>query len=104
MNKWVKRKWLKALRSGEYQQGTRRLVSISQETYCCLGVLACEMVPEFIRKKNSYEMAIDGNYGTIPDDLATLWELTREEQGALTIKNDNGYSFREIADWIEENL
>ena len=37
MNKENLRKWIDALRSGEYTQGTRRLRG--DGTYCCLGVL-----------------------------------------------------------------
>lgn len=40
MNKWVKRKWVKALRSGEYRQDHGFLVT--DNGLCCLGVLACE--------------------------------------------------------------
>lgn len=46
MDKKVKKKWVKALRSGEYQQATRRLYAEDrgdgQEGFCCLGVL-CDL-------------------------------------------------------------
>jgi hypothetical protein len=35
----LKRKWVEALRSGKYQQGTCRLRT-RENGYCCLGVLA----------------------------------------------------------------
>lgn len=41
MNPEVKAKWVAALRSGQFQQGKRRLRS-KQETFCCAGVL-CEL-------------------------------------------------------------
>ena len=40
MNKEVKKKWVDALRSGEYAQGRSSLRD--HDEYCCLGVL-CEL-------------------------------------------------------------
>lgn len=37
MNPEVKQKWIDALRSGDYEQGSEKLRSVSG--YCCLGVL-----------------------------------------------------------------
>lgn len=37
----IKAKWLEALRSGKYKQGTGRLFRPG-DTYCCLGVLSAE--------------------------------------------------------------
>lgn len=46
MNKRVKKKWLKALRSGEYEQGRFRLLKRGDDQtpdkFCCLGVL-CDL-------------------------------------------------------------
>lgn len=48
----VKEKWLAALRSGEYEQGTSCLYSTTREStnpqYCCLGVLCDLAVKEGI--------------------------------------------------------
>ena len=40
MNPEVKQKWIDALRSGKYEQGSEKLRSVSG--YCCLGVL-CDL-------------------------------------------------------------
>lgn len=32
--------WIAALRSGEFEQGARRLFDSANDSYCCLGVLA----------------------------------------------------------------
>lgn len=43
MESELKRKWIEALRSGEYEQGQDQLIctlSREVEEYCCLGVLA----------------------------------------------------------------
>lgn len=41
MNKDIKKKWISALRSGEYKQAHHRLMRVRNEekSYCCLGVL-----------------------------------------------------------------
>ena len=106
MNPWVKRKWIKALRSREYTQGIGYLVYKSSEgelSHCCLGVLACEVAPEFVRK-GDYAIAVGGQIGTIPDDLAIMYGLDEATQDRLVEKNDDGEDFNQIADWIEENL
>lgn len=121
MNKWVKRKWVRALRSGEYEKGKYRLWSGDPENeydlgYCCLGVLLCEMVPEFTRidrgelwigkglqytEESPYDPV---NNQWVPDDLAILMDLSDSDQKALAKLNDNYDSFDPIADYIEENL
>ena len=42
MDKMWKKKWVKALRSGKYEQCTGRL-HLKGDGYCCLGVL-CDIV------------------------------------------------------------
>lgn len=106
MNKWVKRKWLKALRSGEYRKGRYTLKADS--TYCCLGVLVEEMAPEFARHR--YGGMIVGteynNASMLPDDLAIMWGLSDIEQNVLARKNDYSQAddFRDVIAYIEENL
>ena len=36
----LKKKWVKALLSGDYAQGRRQLYDKKSDTHCCLGVLA----------------------------------------------------------------
>lgn len=109
MNKWVKRKWVRALRSGGYRQ-TQRWTIIKEDDgslgYCCLGVLACEMAPEFIRPHpyNEEAFGIDGKTTILPDDFAILLGLSQNAQSTLASLNDEGKTFDEIADYIEENL
>lgn len=99
MNPWVKRKWIKALRSGEYQQG--RCTLKRSDSYCCLGVLAEEMVPEFMENNQAKEVGV----ASIKDDLVILWGLTINDQDKLADMNDfDKKTFPEIADWIEANL
>lgn len=106
MNPWVKRKWVRALKSGEYRQGQGELVIRKGEGYCCLGVLGAEMVPEFIRpvSKIDPDLGVDGYTGALPDDLAVMFDLDQVSQDVLAEMNDSGDTFPQIADWIEENL
>lgn len=77
MNPWVKKKWIKALRSGEYEQTQEYLAT--EEGYCCLGVLVEECAPEFIK-----DGRVDLEAHFIPDDLAILWGLEEGRQDELS--------------------
>ena len=104
----LKKKWVKALRSGEYDQGREALCSISRSgaQYCCLGVLyevehgenAWEMKPEYCNV-NDGELCAEGNsqvYGDRYIGSSVVVQLSRN--------NDTGKSFDDLADWIDENL
>lgn len=97
MDAELKARWVKALRSGEYQQCQETLHDGAG--YCCLGVLAniCNLsnIPETI------------------DGYAPLWALVGGESvgRALSERNDgedvwrdNPQTFAQIADYIEEHL
>ena len=93
--------WVKALRSGTYVQGRGMLRVVIDDAheyfrYCCLGVYAKIKVPDWnenIFKKEDEEI-LDSKFCGISE----YW------QNKLTDLNDNkGYSFNEIADFIEEN-
>lgn len=55
INPELKKKWLKALRSGEYQQGTNYLRT-DQDEFCCLGVL-CD-----IKDKGGWKAVPEADY------------------------------------------
>lgn len=95
LDKKVKTKWLKALRSGKFKKGKEALKTGNK--FCCLGV-ACEIglaVPE----KNS-------------DSFCSQEFLPNNIQNFLATRNDGqhesdigkGWSFKQIANWIEKNL
>lgn len=111
----LRKRWVKALRSGKFAQTTsvlkRKLVGVGPGDhwgYCCLGV-ACELLPgewtdrgEFTVRDRPSEPYFNGK-NTIPqdEDLARFG-MTHDEANVLAQANDRGESFDSIADRIEE--
>ena len=107
MNKALKKKWVAALRSGKYRQGRARLCTPAKHgghvKYCCLGVL-CEISKAEKIWRDAYGYLGSDSYVFVPDRLAEEIDLQNNDQIDLAAMNDDGKSFREIANWIEENL
>lgn len=107
MESELKEKWVNALRSGEYKQGRNRLVDYGNN-FCCLGVL-CE-VAGFKRVDVSYinpnpEDEYDRLNTSLDTGALSFVDIKDDEQEILVTMNDNdGKNFDEIADWVEENL
>ena len=58
MDKKLKAKWVKALRSGRYKQG--RVYMYNDGRYCCLGVLACVMGHNPAKEgQDRYDLALE---------------------------------------------
>lgn len=102
-----KAKWVAALRSGEYKQGVGLLFNLEKDSYCCLGVISkvCGVsndqlllintkLPNF----NELDPIIRSTFSQ--DHLDTVSDMAAE----LAKMNDVGYTFNEIADYIESNL
>ena len=115
MNKRQATKWVKALRSGKYQQGKE--VLFSEGRYCCLGVL-CE-ISEIEKNERGYfvdsmgfqmEAVLSGVAGTKlglehgdgAPNSGTV-EIGGTAHLSLAIANDSGASLADIATWIESN-
>jgi len=111
MNEQIKNKWVKALRSGEYEQGEGRLRC--GDKYCCLGVLT----DLYAKEKNLewhphlYDVfGFDNEEGSTPN-LVLEWSEVEGIFGwisaldrDLSSLNDSGnYTFHQIADIIEEH-
>ncbi len=132
MNEYVKGLWLKALRSGKYDQGTGRLKSTEidfggqeNDYFCCLGVL-CEIHRQEVAGEwgdvNGFGLGYiaDRNYAHIKD--AAIYELpftvqkwaaldsgdpfvdTEDGRFELSALNDAFKPFNKIADAIENSL
>lgn len=127
----VKKKWLAALRSGEYKQGSGALRT-ADDRFCCLGVL-CDLYAK--EKEIPWEPNPDStaNYmfegkTELPSDQVKAWAGLYDENPSVTIAgseeslaelNDGSYprgtdedgdpvtsaaNFEEIALLIEEQL
>jgi hypothetical protein len=91
----AKTKWVAALRSGKYRQGTGRLRT-KDGGYCCLGVL-CEAVGKPI--------ASDGVFPARENDCSSLSKLIGVNIKEFIRMNDREWlTFEQIAEWIEVNV
>jgi hypothetical protein len=119
MDKYWKDKWVDALRSGNYVQTEGTLCQVEDgpdgvvDTYCCLGVL-CELVPGIIKEELDdddddgivfqYTYNKTSGIGRLPRDISGIAHLSVGVETTLVQINDDGASFEEIADYIENNL
>ena len=118
----IKRRWVDALRSGEYAQGQERL-RVNDE-FCCLGVL-CDLAAKdgVVRVEDEI---VDGEerriyyYGDGKELLSDLFlpasvriwagldddnpRVLSDDASSLASLNDSGYSFLDIAEIIQEQL
>lgn len=115
MNPEVKAEWLKALRSGEYEQGTGQLKRVSSDgpVYCCLGVLEDLAVKAGITEgwdeRSRDDKKSHGYKATLSVPVMDWADLDTDSPYAdaepLYRWNDTyRKTFSEIADLIEEHL
>jgi hypothetical protein len=103
MDKVLKKKWVKALRSGRYRQGIDYL-QCGEGNNCCLGVL-CRVAR--VKAEPSYcgTKSFDGDESHLTDKLLKKFKITAKQQNKLIDMNDSqGKTFKEIADYIEKKL
>ena len=99
MDKPLVERWVAALRSGKYSQTTGALGDA--KGYCCLGVL-CD-----VAKPEAWHDTVPGyhEYGSGYINATGIAAMEFPElayyQDNLARKNDEGASFTEIADYIE---
>jgi len=107
MNAKVKKRWVAALRSGTYKQGTGQLKDVTNDTFCCLGVL-CELYVK--EKKGRYFNAYDFS---LPLKVTRYAGLEfgnpivkfKKKEWCLSDLNDcKEVSFKKIARLIEKQL
>ena len=107
--------WVAALRSGEYEQGRSRLMTVEgdKRSFCCLGVL-CDIVTPSQKEEWSIEEIGEITLGScggerlmLPPHVQHLVGLKAGIPGELGKLNDghgsclHPHSFDEIADFIE---
>lgn len=114
MSPELKAKWIEALRSGKYKQG-RYYLKRKDGSMCCWGVAAEVMGCQW---KPSKSGSVDGQVAVFSDDPAPytpIHALPKEMVESLGVSqameaklmqmNDyGGYTFEQIADFIEQNL
>jgi len=111
------RKWVSELRSGKWTQA-RDALSYNRKSFCCLGV-ACELYEQDvgglrIKKLPSGKISYNEFSDLLPKAVCNwiglvdcggsyLTNSARSEKvtGSLTIDNDSGKTFSEIADIVE---
>lgn len=131
MNSQVKEKWIDALRSGKYEQGSEKLRSVTG--YCCLGVL-CDLYSQ--EQDTEWEFRgitetnlqpqdywyFDGESEFLPDSVRE-WagmavknpqvrvDITEDEceddwfyHDEIANLNDSGYTFEELSKLIQEQF
>ena len=73
-DKEIAKKWVEALRNGGYKQGEGNLYNENTDTYCCLGVLGCEVYdPGTIRDLGNHAYLLD-NDDALAENLNDLDE------------------------------
>ena len=98
-----KKKWVEALRSGKYEQGRTYLRSM-ENRYCCLGV-ACDLFNPKAWELSKHRYTLSHSSTWIPHEICAEIYLDDFAIGKLVNMNDKSMqSFKQIADWIEENL
>lgn len=107
MDNDIKTKWIAALKSGNYKQGSGTLRSDKNE-FCCLGVL-CDVVDPsgwcHLDKDTPDLYYHLGTTGTLSQEMKRTYGLSSTNVGILIDLNDNQkLSFTEIAEYIEKEL
>lgn len=102
------RKWLVALRSGQYKQTTEKLCR--NGAYCCLGV-ACDLYIKdggalSVRGNEDGSLSFDGADGGLPDKVQKWLGLTSYlgnlgSKNLATLNDKTGLNFLQIADVVE---
>jgi hypothetical protein len=118
MDKYWKEKWVDALRSGGYIQTKGALSRLEDgpdgvDTYCCLGVL-CELFPG-TEKIECEEDSDDGpvieykimdtlGLYRLPTYIKNIVDISNYRESTLVKMNDDGKTFEEIADHINDYM
>lgn len=106
-----KTKWIKALRSGRYKQEEGTLYDPHRGGYCCLGVgeRICGVRKEFLAdlgrpKDISIEVPEEKRMPTLPLTIVNQLAAMNDGTDDYTYKKYEKQTFKQIANWIEENL
>lgn len=110
MNADIKQRWVEALRSGQYKQGSGCLKV--NDSYCCLGVL-CELHRQDFPGKGwqlastrslLFSYISEYDFHEPPAEVSAWTGLDPSVYDLLADANDSGADFPTIASLIEEML
>lgn len=106
MNKQIKKKWIAALRSGQYDQGRGALCTVTEEgaKYCGLGVLYEVVNGEDAWVVTNGLLKIRGGGRRASSMYLGPKGCLKNKATLLASMNDTGKTFDKLATWIEENL
>lgn len=105
-----KTKYLEALRSGKYTQGDGKLLRIfnNHPYYCCIGVgcIVAGLADSSIEEANIVAPPYLSNELCLKVPKALRGDMNNNHiiQNLVLMNDSQGKSFKEIADWIEQNL
>src|SRR5262249_12501553 len=108
MNPLLKRTWIAALRSGDYQQGHGILRERSlrgRTRFCAMGVLfdlvsRARWWDRLTRRAGRTDMVL----GYVPMEVLAEIGISNAQQALITSLNDSGKTFEQIADVIEQDF
>lgn len=118
MNKRIKSRWLRALRSGKYRQNTGCLKDIDHEGnayFCCLGVL-CDLHSKSTKTPWGRGDTYLSLRGVLPSEVVDWAELSgnnpynphvvyqERDSSLMNLNDENALSFEQIANVIEKQL
>ena len=104
MNAEIKRRWIEALTSGKYKQGTMTLHG--GDAFCCLGVL-CDLYATdhgLAWSEGSDAGTLSRQAAVLPIEVVRWAGLFGNSPVNLAIYNDDGMTFVNIAKIIEAEL
>jgi hypothetical protein len=109
MRQDLKNKWIEALLSGKYKQGQAnlRLTLVNgKQVHCCLGVLCDILDPNGWTRLCGDDVHTHkskrGEY--LSEEALSLIGMTRAQQQKYYQLNDNGWTFKVIAEDIKKDL
>ncbi len=104
MNRELKKRWVEALRSGQYKQGQKQLRP-DADTFCCLGVLCDLLDANGWKNLGSHTHEPRHSYGDFwPNQGFPVTDIIPRDLAAELAKyNDNGLmDFSMLADKIQQ--
>lgn len=104
MKKKIAKRWIAALRSGEYIQGRGQLRN--QDKFCCLGILCnlhAQDHPQIAASQLSPTFYL-GKKADLAHEVVRWADISVSSESVLMDMNDaKQWSFNQIADHIKEN-